>query len=1108
MRQDKDYLDGLVQLHRVETAEERRATWRQSMASLAGMVSAQRRPVPLEGLDPDALCDSVAIALEDRLVDDLEFLSAPAAAAALYELAAALPVSDEKRHLGRRILSRLHSADAATFVALATQLALGSKRALSGPSIRARVALSLDLPIGAAARADALALALISRRELEREWLAAHSTGSLPARRLAARLLERAAREAARQAFEGDDSGVRVFESISVRAAWDRLLADRESLVWRHVANARGLLSGAIPDLADEVRRHLDPRLTPTEWRRAAVSLAASIAIDPEVALRRSRALLDSDVVMTDPGVTGSMILGLHRAAEVRPAEAEALLEDLVRGGGLPAAEALVDLRRERIANDFGMWAAQFARAQLRESLASEIGQDDGRTALMECVADELAPGTTAPTLRDLVADALDAFISTDAPTAYERAVRVVEAANDRVTELAQLHDGDTEQRLRGFRVLRELDLALFESDRLPALLTLGARPDDPGEVIRPLGDVFERLTNLMVLKEGDPIIGRWTVDHFTLRLRRLRAMLHLVDADGAHVDDRTDLLRKRRLLTASILLSRAREEGKTPLRRTLCAATARACDALVREEICELSDVLIAAGSALTDPEDVETIAEASMVPELEAAVRAYGRLESVVRDAPHSGAGVRQCLDGLLSLGKALPVASSPRVEAMRREVLSFTRALEGIASAASLTEISHGDEGNLLEPLAESAQSLARLVTGARRRVTGRSDGEMPASGNAIRLLDYGIQRAQKGAKDAVDAGISSAVETLRLELPHVLSEIAILTLDRMSQLPLEAPPETRPSFIPLVTPKEAPLPPWMPPGRILGGFYVLRQLGAGAVGSVFMARRSHERDDDDAERFALKVPDYDGSAARALSEDQFHQLFRDEAGALLSIPQHPNLAHFVTFDAGAKPKPILVMELIEGPTLERVILRGDLRMRDAFDLLDGIAAGLQVMHAVGVGHLDVKPSNVILREGGGVDRRPVLVDFGLAGRNLRPGCATGEYGAPEIWGEGVAAAAGPEPADVYAFACVAYEVLTGQTLFAGDNELSLITAHVSHDGAPERIQRLAKNRYTADLGRLLAASLRREPSKRTTIERLRGGLSDLRARLGNTAWPLPA
>jgi len=123
--------------------------------------------------------------------------------------------------------------------------------------------------------------------------------------------------------------------------------------------------------------------------------------------------------------------------------------------------------------------------------------------------------------------------------------------------------------------------------------------------------------------------------------------------------------------------------------------------------------------------------------------------------------------------------------------------------------------------------------------------------------------------------------------------------------------------------------------------------------------FVARRAEERHEETAENFALKVPAYTGAAAHTLSEEEFLRLFREEAGALLTLPGHKNLAGFVTFDAGAKPKPILVMELVQGPTLERLLDKRAMSMPRALDVLDGVAAGLEAMHGAGIGHLDVKP-----------------------------------------------------------------------------------------------------------------------------------------------------
>ena len=182
----------------------------------------------------------------------------------------------------------------------------------------------------------------------------------------------------------------------------------------------------------------------------------------------------------------------------------------------------------------------------------------------------------------------------------------------------------------------------------------------------------------------------------------------------------------------------------------------------------------------------------------------------------------------------------------------------------------------------------------------------------------------------------------------------------------------------------------LPGWVPLSRLLGSFYVVRPIGRGAGGSVLLAVRADERTRADRELVALKVPDYSGDAARNLSEQEFERLFREEAGALLALPAHPNLARFITFDASAQPKPILVMEFVRGTNLERTLEGGELddaraRSRSSIDLL----AGLEAMHEVPIAHLDVKPANLVLREGTG---DAVLVDFGLAGRRIRSGCGS--------------------------------------------------------------------------------------------------------------------
>ena len=1101
-------LAGLTLLHRIAEPGQREATWRQSVANLAHQVIDQRRPVPLEGLNPESLLRSIDVAIKEGYVAQLDWLSAPAAAAALYEIAAALPASVAKREIGRLVLERLHQGDAATFVALATQLALGSQRALAGPAIRARVALSLNLPIGTVAYTDALALALISRRELSREWLRIPSTGGLPSRRLAARLLERAAREAARRAVEGDDSGVRVFSTGFVREAWERLLADRESLVWRHVASARGLLSTSMPAFREEISRHLSPDFSITEWRRAAASLATSIAIDPEASLATCRQLLESSIFEQDRGIAAAMILGLPRAAEGYPEAVEELLGQLVQVGGLDTAEALVDFRRERVREGFGNEAAHQAAENLRESMRRSSSEDEGRTALMAALADELAESAEEASLKDLLANALDAFAAGGAMQAWKSAEHILRAADAKVSLLEE-HDLDTvESRHRAFRALRELDLALFETDALSNLLLLGEHSG--GERDRRLGDLFQRITNWLVIREGDPILQEGAVPNFTTRLRQLRTMLHLVDADGRQVDDRPELIRQRRLLTTRVLLSRVHKDEDSPLRRALCAATARACDGLVREELVEVSDIVIAAASYVPHQQGLTTMAEASMVPAIKNVLRAYARLQKAAQDANPEGRGLRSAIDALQALGNELPVARSPRVEALRMALLDLHRSLRLVAFSGSLMELSELSTNAPLASLERAVGAMVQLVSGAQRRLGDTASKEAPKSAGAIRTMGVEVERALKTSVSEMDRAFANAASVIGNELPGAFGDVTRRVLDHLRSVPLDAPRRTHATSAPEPQ-REAPLPAWMPPGRTLGGFFVVRPIAAGAAGSVFVARRSDERTDTSAKEFALKVPDYSGAAARTLSEEEFLRLFREEAGALLALPEHPNIARFVTFDVGARPKPILVMELVEGPSLERMVEMGDLTTRRAIELLLGVSAGLDAMHQVGVSHLDVKPSNIIVRSSdritsAGRPADPVLVDFGLAGRNLRPGCGTAQYGAPEIWGAGETSQA--IPADVYAFGCLIYEALTGETLFDGPSEVAMITRHVSHDGAPEAVEALAKKAQNQDLAELIRCCLRRDPVDRITIRQARQLLANLKPKLEPIEWPLAA
>ena len=230
-----------------------------------------------------------------------------------------------------------------------------------------------------------------------------------------------------------------------------------------------------------------------------------------------------------------------------------------------------------------------------------------------------------------------------------------------------------------------------------------------------------------------------------------------------------------------------------------------------------------------------------------------------------------------------------------------------------------------------------------------------------------------------------------------------------------------------------------------------------------------------------------------------------MFREEASALIALPQHPNLARFVTFDAGSKPKPILVMELVEGVTLERLLETRGVDAPRALRVLDDV---LQRSRGDARGGRRA-PRHQAVERRARRSEEAVLVDFGLAGRHIRPGCATGAYGAPEVWGalDGVVQPSPPK-ADVYAFGCVAFETLTGRVLFDSDSEMAQIALHVAHDGFPPALRELGKRPVLAPLAEVLFSTLRRDPADRPTAAAVRKELARVTPELARLPWPIDA
>lgn len=1115
MRGRLNPVESLVVLPRLMEDVERRASWRQAIAALGhgGRVTG---PPPLDGVDLQDVERAVGVALATGLVDDLDFIAPGPAAVALYELMAALPAGRDRRELGRRVFSRLYEGTAQTFASVATRMALGNARSLDTPTLRARIGLVMDLPIGTPVNADALALTIVTRRELCERWVARASTGALPARRLAAQLLEHAAREAAMRSLQGDPVARDLLTHGQARESYLRLLADREPLVWRHAAVARGLLASVDDHFQSEIELALDPALTPTEWRRAAVSLVAGLASDPKHGIKQCKALLDSDVARKDPGIFSTMVWGLPRVIEEDPDAAEELLDRLSTTRRADVAEAVALLLQDVATPQFGIRAAGTLRAVLGSRAQHESGAQLAQT---ERALRALEGGShEEDVVHVLVHEALRAYEATGARAAHVVAVRAAEAAEramHQIEVLGQLGESVEPELLE---LLADLDGAALERTRLADMLLLGRKPGEADASVPELERVQERLGTWILSAEEGTVARDEGASSSLVHRHRLRCLLHLVDSETIQRGEADELgprLRARVRRTLRALLMQLGAAPPPGIHRILCATLARAFEAAVREGVAEPSELVLLLARFVSESESVAAIHEASTNPEVAEAIGAYatfvaaaqaprGELESIIDPGLDSGApgdDEPSLASRVVRLSRGLGGGGSYRGEALRQVVLRLGRALEMVAGARGLAELVDSGGGGT-DPVADlqlAAQDLRSLTSRALRRVL--EDDATPIAVVAdVPPLTALVERAVSAGVPANKHQMGMAVGELCADLPDSLAEAIRRVVARIDGLPLE--PASDVFAIPLEK-RRAALPDWLLPRRTLGAFYVVRALGSGGTSSVFVARRIEERNEGRAESFALKVPEYDPSTARSLSEQEFLQLFREEAGALLSLPQHPNLARFVTFDLAARPKPILVMELIKGFSLDRLVRSRSLTLDRCLNLLDGILAGLDAMHVASVGHLDVKPSNVILRD----NHMPVLVDFGLSGRQLRPGCGTLEYCAPEVLGV-VPDGHVPQPmaADLYAFAATAFELLCGEQLFEAEDELTLMSAQVGHDGWPDKLRVLAATPEYADLAVVLAACLRRDPRDRPTASETRPALRDAGAALRAHAWPL--
>jgi len=239
-----------------------------------------------------------------------------------------------------------------------------------------------------------------------------------------------------------------------------------------------------------------------------------------------------------------------------------------------------------------------------------------------------------------------------------------------------------------------------------------------------------------------------------------------------------------------------------------------------------------------------------------------------------------------------------------------------------------------------------------------------------------------------------------------------------------------------------------------GRTLGHYRIVEKIGAGGMGEVYRAQ--DERLDRDV---AVKVlPEEVAQDPERLAR------FEREAKLLASL-SHQNIATLYGLEEDEGQR-FLSMELVEGGTLATRILKGPISVEEALGYARQIAEGLEAAHEKGIIHRDLKPANVMLSSEGGIK----ILDFGLAKAFEPPGSEPSSSesiaDSPTLTAAmthagvllGTAAYMSPEQArgkqadkraDVWAFGCVLYEMLTGKKAFQGDDASQTMAAILRDD-----------------------------------------------------------
>lgn len=281
-----------------------------------------------------------------------------------------------------------------------------------------------------------------------------------------------------------------------------------------------------------------------------------------------------------------------------------------------------------------------------------------------------------------------------------------------------------------------------------------------------------------------------------------------------------------------------------------------------------------------------------------------------------------------------------------------------------------------------------------------------------------------------------------------------------------------------------------------GSKLSGLYTIEGiLGRGGTSIIYGAR--HELMD---RRVAIKMLLWSGDA---LHDEKKIRRFQQEA-RMTSRLNHPNIATLYDFGVSPQGQPYLVMELLDGTSLESIIKdNGPLDPQRAVKLFVQICDAIEHAHEKGVIHRDLKPSNVIVLSSANGDETAKVVDFGIAEVMPTGKQDTVSLGqSAQVFGSPLYMA--PEQClnknidsrcDIYGMGVLMFEALTGRLPFVGDTLVEVMTKHIS--APPPKMASVRDDLNIPDsLEAAVQQSLRKIPAQRqVSMSKLREQLIPL-------------